>query len=139
MPSEFDSNFNPNNYTTNPLPGDVGNALNLSATVEYGAPDESQGNATYSVTITVRDSDNPDTDTNTIAVVTIQKPNFNKSLVIAKINSHFFKIIKTVSEDTFSPRYLTGVATQPGNQNTGSCDLLDGVVVYYTDIAHLMI
>jgi len=133
MPSEFDTNFNPNNYTTtNSLPV-VSNVLNLSSTVTYGAPDETQGNATYSVIVTVRDLDNTDMDTNIIAQITILKPNFNKTLVISKINKHFFKILKTVEEYTYPVRYLTGVNT-PENPNTGSCDLLDGIHFYYENI-----
>jgi hypothetical protein len=133
MPSEFDENFNPNNYTTTSLP-EISNALNLSATVTYGAPDETQGNATYSVSITVRDLDNLDTDTNVIAQVTIEKPNFNKSLVIAKINKHFFKVIKTVGEIEYPKQYLTTFDYDDIYPNTGLFNIPDGLQIYFENI-----
>ena len=136
MPDVFNSSFNPNNYTINPLPVSS-RALTLRTTVEYGAADTEQGGATYSVTITVRDLNKPDTTTNIIAVVTIGKPNFNKSLVIAKINSHFFRLYKSLKDNFYPNQYFIGVATQPENKNTGSCDLEDGVLVKYTDIKQI--
>jgi hypothetical protein len=133
MPSEFDSDFNPNNYTINSLPV-ISNSLNLSATVEYGAPDESQGNATYSVTVIVRDLDNPDTNTNIIAEITIGKPNFNKSLVIAKINKHFFKVLKTVGQTEYPKQYFIATVGELITQNTGICYLPDGIQFYFESI-----
>ncbi len=133
MPSEFDTNFNPSNYTTSPLPI-ISNALNLSATVTYGEPDINQGNATYRVIITVRDLDNLDTDTNVIAVVTIEKPNFNKSLVIAKINKHIFKVIKTIGTKAPEKQYITTFDYDDIYPTTGLFNIPGGLQIYFYTI-----
>jgi len=134
MPSEFDTNFNPGNYTSAALPV-ISNTLNLSSTVTYGAPDETQGNATYSVIVTVRDLDNSNTNTNIIAQITIQKPNFNKTLVIAKINKHFFKIIKTVGVTEYPKLYLTTFDYNDIYPNTGLFQIPDGLQVVFDSIS----
>ena len=134
MPSEFNTNFNPNNYTTSSLPDNVGDALNLSSTVTYGEQDLNQGGATYRVIITVRDLNNPDTNTNTIAVVTIEQPNFNKSLVIAKINKHFFKVNKKIGTNATETQYITTREYDNIYPTTGLFNIPEGLQIYFTNI-----
>lgn len=135
MPSGFDTNFNPSNYTTTTeLPDDVGFALNLSATVTYGEPDVNQGGATYRVIITVRDLTNSNTGTNVIAVVTIEQPNFNKSLVIAKINKHFFKVDKTIGTNATQKQYITTFDYDDIYPTTGYFTIPGGLEISFNNI-----